>query len=399
MESKILIHPDIFYSGHSGAIAAREAARQLTKLGYEIGVFTHDQQNIEIASYKYFSRKDYRGTANYFNSVYKRSFIKVIEEFKPDYVFFIGGIVNTPLIYLDLCRQYGIKTIFLLLVQDYFCARLHAGLRTNSCTLCLDKSNISAFINKCGEKQKRPFLYLLNYQITQNLFLPRLRKIDFVLGSSYEQLNFYQRVGVKKANTVKIPLFFDQNRVKELKVPSNPYFVIIGQFRHEKGIHLISKIIDHINVGISVKLLFYNQVEADKFLNYFPDNKRHVKSGKLEILPGITMTSGAVELIAGARGVINPSIWASTTEFVLLEALGLSKPVIVFNVGIHKEIIQNRVNGICVKPGDFKTMGEEINNLSQNDKLEADIAVQAKTLFHELTDVSSFSSILKSIFS
>lgn len=116
------------------------------------------------------------------------------------------------------------------------------------------------------------------------------------------------------------------------------------------------------------------------------------------MLPGITMTTGALELIAASRGVINPSIWATTTEFVLLEVLGLSKAIITFDVGIHKEVIKNRVNGICVKAGDFKAMGDEINNLNADAELEAHIATGARRLFHQLTDASSFSNILTKIF-
>ena len=110
------------------------------------------------------------------------------------------------------------------------------------------------------------------------------------------------------------------------------------------------------------------------------------------------MTNGALELISGSKGVINPSIWATTTEFVLLEVLGLSKPVITFDVGIHKEVIKNRINGICVKSGDFKAMGDEINNLNDDPILQASIGIEAKRLFHQLTDEDSFSDILKSIF-
>ena len=398
MKKKILIHPDIFYTGNSGAIAAREAARQLTKMGYEIGVFTHDPENKEIADYNYYARIPYTGIANYFPSKYRKSFQEVIEDFKPDSVFFIGAIVNTPVVYLDICYKNKIKTAFLFLTQDFYCARFHASLGISSCSLCLDGSNLNAFKHKCTLKQGKSLSYLLNYQINQSIFLPRFRKIDFVLGSSDEQLDFYHRSGIKKSNIAKIPLFFGQNRVKELEVTSSPYFVIIGQYRLDKGIHLISKILDHINEGITVKLLFYNQEESDRFQTEFPENESHIRSGKLEVLPGITMTNGAIELIAGSKGVINPTIWATTTEYVLLEVLGMSKPIITFDVGIHKEIIKNRVNGICVKAGDFKAMGDEINNLNHDTDLLAKISSEANNLYHKLTDEATFRPILKSIF-
>ena len=110
------------------------------------------------------------------------------------------------------------------------------------------------------------------------------------------------------------------------------------------------------------------------------------------------MTNGAVELIAGSKGVINPSIWATTTEFVLLETLGMSKPTICFNVGIHKELIINRVNGISVNVGQFDTMGHEINNLDIDTELYEKISINAKKLYDELTNKSTFNKILNNIF-
>ena len=392
------MHPDIFFSGHSGAIAARQAARLLTGLGHQVGVFTYDEENRDVAKYPYYRRIAYTGMANYRPGKYRESFDTVIRDFRPDYMFFIGGIINTPVVYLDLCRLHGIRTAFMLLVQDFYCARLHAALGTGSCTRCLDGSNLNAFLNHCGEKQRKPSLYLLNYQLVQHLFLSRLRKVDMAYGSTDEQLGFYRRVGIPKENMARLPLFFDQNRVRVIPVPTQNYFVIIGQYRHEKGIHLISKILDYIRDGITVKLLLYNKEEEKRFLEDFPDNLKHIQSGKLEVLPGVTMTMGALEIIAAAKGVINPTVWATTTEFVFQEALGMAKPVVAFDVGIHRETIRNRVNGICVKTGDFRAMGEEIARLCDDPELETRISEGALKLYHELTDDTSFTGILQEFF-
>ena len=254
MKNKILIHPDLFYTGHSGSIAAREAAMILHELGNEIAIFTHDDEDHSVASYTYYKRIPYNWKSNYFSNSYIKSFLQVIEEFKPNYVFFIGAILNTPLVYLDLCYKNNIKTVFLFLTQDFYCARLHAGLGFNECTKCLRNSNINSFLYNCGEKQSKPFLYLLNYQINQLRFLKRMKKITFVLGSSNDQIEYYRKIGLKDSSLIKIPLFFNHKRLKHLKLKLEPYFIIIGQYRHEKGIHLISKILNHVENGISVKL-------------------------------------------------------------------------------------------------------------------------------------------------
>ena len=106
MGKRILIHPDIFYSGHSGAIAAREAARQLTRMGHSVGVFTHDRPGAgRVTDYPHFDRPAYTGTAHYLGAAYRRMFRDATREFRPDFIFFIGGIINTPVVYIDQCRK------------------------------------------------------------------------------------------------------------------------------------------------------------------------------------------------------------------------------------------------------------------------------------------------------
>ena len=114
------------------------------------------------------------------------------------------------------------------------------------------------------------------------------------------------------------------------------YYVIIAQNRPEKGAHLISKIMKKIDSSIIIKAIFYDQNEADIFVQKYPENKKYINKGNLEILPNVTMENGAVELIANSRGVINPTIWATTTEFVFLEVLELENPLFVLMWGFTK---------------------------------------------------------------
>lgn len=397
-KTRILLHPDLFHTGNSGAIVAREAARQLTLLGYEVGVFTHDPPGAEASPYPFFSRKAYRGKANYAPGPYRSSFLKALAEFRPDSLFFIGTIINIPVVYHDLCRENGIHTAFLLLVQDFFCARLHAALGSGPCTRCLTGLGLHAFLHRCADKQPRPLPYLLNYQVVRQMVVPRLKRIDHVMGSSDEQLGYYRQVGVSADRLRKIPLFFDQSRIKPTEGRNEGYFVIIGQNRHEKGIHLVRRIMEKLRKEIRVKMMFFDDRETEEFLRDHPGNKPYVESGQLEVLPGVTMTNGGPELIARSSGVINPSIWATTTEYVLLETLGYSKPVIAFGVGIHREVLLHRENGLCVPAGDFAGMAAEIHYLADHPEKVERIGNAARSLYHRLTDASAFSGTLVEVF-
>ena len=121
------------------------------------------------------NRKRFRGYANVLSKDYKKYFIEAISDFQPDYVFFIGGVIDTPVVYMSECRNRNIKTVFLLFVQDFYCARLHAGSEESSCTKCLTGTNLNSVVNRCLEKGSNKLLYFLNYQISQKLFTKELK--------------------------------------------------------------------------------------------------------------------------------------------------------------------------------------------------------------------------------
>ena len=395
---RILINPDLFFNDQSGAVAARSAARILASMGHIIGVFTHDVEkplDFEVKTYK---RIKYQGTANIISKKYKRALNTTLEDFEPDYMFFIGGIVNTPSIYLKLCREKNIKTVFLFLVQDLFCTRMHASLGNTSCSKCLTGSNLNALLNNCLEKGSNKYLYFINYQINQQIFLPEVKKINKVLGSTDEQLGFYQKLGIPEKNCFKIPLFFDQNRINVDKIECQDYFVYIAQNRLEKGIKILPDILPFLRKDIKIKALFYNDTEMDRFKTSYPSILKYVQNGQLELLPNVTMQNGAVEIVACSRGVLNLSIWATTTEFVFYEILGLKKAMIAFDVGIHKETIDHRINGCLVKSGDFESFAKELSYLKDNKEDAIRIGNRGFNLFQELTSEEMFKNKFKTIF-
>ena len=78
-------------------------------------------------------------------------------------------------------------------------------------------------------------------------------------------------------------------------------------------------------------------------------SKRYV----IEIVPYLETHQELLEVVANSRGVLVPSLYATTGEFYLLEALGLGKPAILFNAGIHGEIIEHGKNGMISEIGDL----------------------------------------------
>ncbi len=391
---KVLIIPDVFFTHHSGAVAARSAALLLYEMGHTIGVFTNENpQEIQFPVIS-FKRKVFTVKANYLAADYKNEFESVIKTFQPDFIFSIGAVVNRPLVYFEVIEKFKIKHSYLILCQDFYCARIHAALEAGPCTKCLNGNPLNAFTNHCGFKtSNNPTLFLANGMVTRWRLKKHLQKVDVVLGSTDEQLGFYHAYGIPSSNTLKIPLFFDDNRVANEPISKGDYYVVAAQNRVEKGIHLFKYILPYLR-HTKVKLVFSTKAEAEAVI------KQHgltpfIHEGVVDVLYDISWNNGLASLYAQSKGVLITSLWPTTTEFAFLEALGLSKPVICFDLGIHHEEIINGVNGFKVALGDFEGFQKAIT-LLDDDKVYTQVSQGSKELYLKLTSKTEFINILSS---
>lgn len=397
---KVLIIPDIFYSNHSGAIAARAAAKVFKEIGTEVRIFTSELPDNKFnVNYTTYRRLQYTWKANYFESDYKSEFEKVLDDFSPDLVFIFGGIVNKPKCYTAISKRRGIKVAVFLLVQDFYCANLHAALQDRPCFKCLKSSFPHSFLNNCAVKSSTfSPAYLINFAIIRQFLIESLKKADYVFSSTDEQLKILNSMGIESEHLIKCPLFFDEARVNNYKAVKGDYFVTSGQFRREKGLQLLPNIIDNIDVPIKIKIPFYNKDEAVKAVSDF-QLQPYIDAKQIVVLPNVTWENGGEELLAESLGVINPTIWPSTTEFVLLEALGYGKPVFTFAVGIHREKINNYENGFVSEISDYKSMGDQIKSLLRDPILYDKISDGAIKLYNEFVDKEHFNKVLNKIIS
>ena len=124
----------------------------------------------------------------------------------------------------------------------------------------------------------------------------------------------------------------------------------------------------------------------------------YVKSGIIEIILYLKTHREVLDVIAKSRGVLVPSYYATTGEFYLVEALGLGKPVIVFDAGIHGEIIKNGENGMISRVGDLDNFYKNIQKVHDSDDLYKRLSQGATTLFRTLLSLSKFKNSMNKYF-
>ncbi|MHB9140354.1 MAG: glycosyltransferase [Paludibacter sp.] len=385
--NKILLIPDAYFGNHSGAIVAQVAKKLLLEIGNQVSVFSSDivKDSIDEDGTKFYHRTEYNGSANWVERKYKIEFEQVLQKSESTVVFTLGSITNKNLCYLDIAKKRALKVISKIFMQDFFCTKIYANNAEGPCTKCLDHNYLEAFNNKCIIHKPVDYVKTANAILIRKRLEKILPHIDYVITSTDEQIGFYQQFGIPKEKCVKTPLYFDQSRLKNLEPVMGDYYVCIAQNRVEKGFQYLTDILSYCDASIKV-IAAYNNIEQANIAIRKYGFQKYIDKGMLEIKHDLRWETGLAELVAKSRGVIIPSIWPTTTEFGLLEALGYRKPVFTFDIGIHHENIINYVNGFVTPVGDCQTMATQLIQMKADDKLYSIVSENAGLLYQRMTD-------------
>lgn len=396
---KILLIPDAYLKDYSGAYVTRIAKKLLISLGHEVAIFSDETDNVinEEDGVIVYPRRKADLKAQWRDTPYREEYINVLKIFRPDVVFTIGSVTNKPACYWRIARERGIKTISKILMQDFFCAKFYANDEFGLCTKCLDHGFGSVFFAKCHpykQKSLRNILRTLMAVSARKKIQRELRQANAVITSSRQQVEFYVKYGIPRERCYITPLYFNGDKLKKYEPSMGDYYVFVAQNRIDKGIHLLKDILAACNKEVRMVAAYTSQQRIDEAIDKY-GLRPFVDSGILEMGPNCTWATDLGEVIAKSRGVVNPSIWPTTTEYVLLETLGLKKPIFTFNVGIHSEIIVSGENGFVAE--NSRQMAEQLNSFLLDDALYEKVSSNAFLLYKQLTDTEGWRKTLKHI--
>lgn len=394
MEKKnILIIPDACNGNSSGAIVCQMAVRMLQELGHNIIVFSEDINDTKLLGGNVFlNRKSFSSKSNIFSFPYSSEYRKVLDQYGINVVFILGSITNKPLCYLEEAYKRRLKVIVKIFMQDFFCAKFYANDRFGICVKCL-KNPFNAIQNHCCGRGWQADLTAIYRMLVRKRLKTLLPKADYVITSTDEQIGFYKQFGIPLSKCIKTPLYFNTERFLNVPTSFGDYYIGIAQMRVEKGFHLLPNILKHCSESVKIILAYANENQTKKAEN---DElfKPYIESGKL-IVRQASWKTGLLDLVANSKGVIIPSIWPTTTEFGLLEALALQKCVFCFKVGIHAEKINNGVNGYAFPIAYEVAFAKALEDFNE-DKFKA-MLPGITGLYKELTDYNGWLETLKSL--
>jgi glycosyltransferase involved in cell wall biosynthesis len=402
---RILVIPDSIWGNDSGHRSTQFLVKTLRNEGFDIGVFAEDvpsyssQKDLLQAQegIHFFIKKPYRFTDQFF--FYKKKvmseFKKLLADFEPDLVFYFGTIGNKVSIDYLNSSDTDIPYVYLPLTNEFWCLKSFAGLKNGECYKCMNQNFIHAFTNRCLDTNN-PAPYLK--RIVERIFSKnRFLNSKAVLGYSKSQIETFKMFGLPDNKAVPSNIFFEAKSLEGIASNKGDYYLVSGQLTDAKGWHLIPELLElNSHNNLKFKFIIYNADVANNFINK-NDLQRYIKSKKLEVVSGLESHKEVLNLVANSLAVIIPSNYPSTGEFALLEAMGLKKPVIAFNVGAHKDFLIDMNNSLVSSALDLKKMTKDLEMLYKDENLWEKLSKNSRLTFEEITNFDKNHSIIKTL--
>ncbi|MDC0222848.1 glycosyltransferase [Gammaproteobacteria bacterium] len=395
---RILVIPDSIWGEDSGHRSTQFLLKTLERQDNHVAVYAEDnlsylsqkKEFIEKNRIEVFPKTPYRFKDQLFilNAKVKKEFYEVLNNYNPDLVFYFGTINNKVSINFLSNYKRNIPYYYLPLTNEFWCFKDFAGREDGECFKCIKGNYFSSYRYKCIE-DKSIFYYLKKY-IEAFHSKWRMQNAKAVFGYSDSQKKSIISFGVDSRNLSKTKIFFDRETVGNIKSRKGDYIVVIGQLSVAKGWHIVPEIIEkNKNKDTKFKLIIFKK---EKALRYIRDNnlEQYLESGKIEILSGLKSHKDVLKVVAESLAVFIPSTYPTTGEFALLESMGLSKPVLAFNVGAHRDFLVSGENALVSEHGDIEGINSNIDKLYLDNDLWLKISNNSKATFEDLTDFSEY---------
>ena len=395
---KILFVPDVISSNDSGARSASYTVKILLDMGYNVAIYASDIDSNKFKKANNFIRSHFSMIQHFLSSSIKNEFQKVLSVYKPNYVFFAGGTINKPLAFYSICIKKRIPFVFIDYCASYFCLKIFSGTKSGPCHKCINGNFFNAAINNCTDRQKNKYIYLIIGSIVLFRFRKILKHTHGAIGYGKTQLNTYESFGIPKNKLYDSSVFIETKGIAlndASEVAQEDFFLIYGQQRVIKGWHFLNEIFRKCS-KIKFKIAIHDGSKSESVINQW-NLEEFISNGQLEILKDLDW-DGLKNNIYKSKGIILPSIWSTTGEFSLIEALGAGKPVVTFNVGFHSDYLRNKQNAMVAEVGDLDIFSENIIKLSKDTELSKKISLGALETFKHITSLDRHKFLFKKLF-
>lgn len=308
-------------------------ANLLKSKGYDVKLFS----SVENTGYSFNIDFSVKKSKFFFNRFYsfksKFKIQEILKSFKPDIIHvnnIIGGITFSILPEIK-----KLQIPVLVTIHD-FRMLCPVGIFINGkkeiCEKCKVRKYYNCVINKCNPDGLIKNIMIATESYLRDFLLPHDKYYDkYLFVSNFTKnkfLEFYPQLDSKS----EVLYNFSTTFSKEIK--RGNYFLFYGRLDREKGLKTLISVFKELN---QYNLIILGKGELENEL-------KNLDSPNIKYL-GFKMGDELKSLIVNSHFVIIPSECYENLVMVGIEALSMSKPIIVSKLGGLLELIDNEKNG------------------------------------------------------
>jgi glycosyltransferase involved in cell wall biosynthesis len=300
------------------------------------------------------SKKAVRLQALFFN---KHHYIKWLAKVKPKAVHFASFHIDKPPYMINEAGKRGLPVILQPWVHSYACYQGFGFRDNNICTKCFAGDFRQAAKHHCVKGIPSALSSTLRGKLRKAAL-----KYAFFLASSNDMVEKLLLYGVPKSKISVVLLPYEiTNHDLPLTRTTESYFLYYSAIKDYKGIDVLKVLLSqqpHIEVCILPMAGQMQLMEKHGLTKSMYPN--------LKIVSNLHWGTEIRQHIRNARGILIPSLWPTTGEYVLLEAMALGKAVVAFDVGMHKDVLIHGYNAMVAAPENWSEFIRNVVTLYNN---------------------------------
>ena len=287
----------------------------------------------------------------------KHHYIEWLAKVKPKAVHFASFHIDKPPYMINEAGKRRIPVILQPWVHSYACYQ-GFGFRDNDiCTKCFAGDFRQAAKHHCVKGIPSALSSTLREKLRKAAL-----KYAFFLASSSDMVEKLLLYGVPESRISVVLLPYEvTNHDRPLARTTETYFLYYSAIKDYKGIDVLKELLSqqpHIEVRIlpmagQMKLMEKHGLTKSMYPN-------------LKIVSNLHWGTEIRQNIQNARGILIPSLWPTTGEYVLLEAMALGKAVVAFDVGMHKDILIHGYNAMVAASTNWSQFIRNVTILYNN---------------------------------
>lgn len=387
---KILLVCDSTYFNLSGGKVVRYLTKILKDNGNQINIVVTSEKREDVDFDEFYiqqsvvflpqySSKKFNVSNLFFRTKHLIKFKEILIEYAPEVVHFASFDSGKPSEFITEAKKVNAKVVLQPWIMDFYCAQGYGLRNGESCTLCADGNFQNAIKKKCI---KIPFVISLYKRFK----LKNASKCaDIFLSSNFDMDKILIKYGVPSQKIFRFPVPFDYNKLINEATTSDNKFIYYGQNLKIKGVDF---------------LINFFQKHKELKIKFFPVGKLDlVDSPNIQVIYNKSWNNGLSEEILSSKAVLIPSLWDTTIEYVVYEALMHKKPIVIFNVGAHKYLFENYINAFIAEKSDPISFLNILNDLQNNSTLCKEVGERGYKTLLEINNPIHLYNLLVEVYS